>query len=57
MQISIPLAQWFYIRTYLEHNYCFCGAEYRIVAQDSLTVRLEFKNSDGFKLLDNKLRS
>jgi hypothetical protein len=57
MQISIPLAQWFYIRLYLEHNYCFCGAEYRIVAQDSQYITLEFKNSDGFKLLDNKLRS
>ncbi len=57
MQISIPLAQWFYIRTYLEHNYCMLNAEYKIVAQDSYNVLLEFKNSEHFKLLDNKLRS
>ena len=56
MQVSIPLAQWFYIRLFLEHNYCMLNAEYRIVAQDSQYITLEFNSSDDFKLLDNKLR-
>lgn len=57
MQVQIPLAQWSFLRVYLEHNYCYCNAEYRIVAQDSLYVTLEFKHKDHLSLITSKLNA
>ena len=57
MQVQIPLAQWSFIRLYLEHNYCYPNAEYRIVAQDSSYVTLEFKHSWHVDLIMRKLNA
>ena len=57
MQVQIPLAQWSFIRLYLEHNYCYPNAEYRIVEQTTLYVTLEFKHSWHVDLIMRKLNA
>lgn len=51
MQATVALHRLSQIQKILEQNYCYPNAEYRIIAQNSLTVTLEFKTRSHYDLM------